>query len=75
MFTLNMTRVEYKAYRLYLKGIKVILKSGKNLSRKVSLDRYPAIPENKEELDNGLNKINAGRITYFDPEKLWISIK
>ncbi|MDO8952509.1 MAG: hypothetical protein Q7U86_07780 [Draconibacterium sp.] len=75
MITVQMTEVEYKAYQLYMKSIKVMLKEGKNISRKSSLDEYLADSENSKELEAGLEDVKAGRITYIDPENLWENIK
>jgi len=75
MVTVKMTEMEYKAYQLYLKSIKVMLKAGKIVSQKSSLDEYLANPENSNEFEAGLKDVNAGRITYIDPEKIWESIK
>ena len=75
MVTVKMTEMEYKAYQLYLKSIKVMLKAGKIVSQKSSLDQYLADTENSKELEAGLKDIKAGRITYIDPENIWASIK
>jgi hypothetical protein len=75
MVTVKMTEVEYKAYLLYLKSIKIMLKAEKSVSRGSSLDRYFAEPENSKEMKAGLDDIKAGRITYIDPENIWESIK
>jgi bacterioferritin (cytochrome b1) len=71
MITVQMTEVEYKAYQLYMKSIKVMLKEGKTVSRKSSLDEYLADSENSKELEAGLEDVKAGRITYIDPENIW----
>ena len=75
MITVTMTEVEYKAYLLYLKSIKIMLKAEKGVSRKSSLDKYLAEPENRREIEAGLEDIKAGRVTYIDPENIWESIK
>ena len=75
MVTVKMTELEYKAYQLYLKSIKVMLKAGKIVYQKSSLDEYLADTENSKELEAGLKDIKAGRITYIDPENIWASIK
>ncbi|MDP2334986.1 MAG: hypothetical protein Q8N05_00760 [Bacteroidota bacterium] len=75
MVTVKMTEIEYKAYQLYLKSIKVMLEAGNNASPKSSLDEYLAISENTNELEAGLEDVKAGRITYIDPENIWESIK
>ena len=75
MITVQMTEAEYKAYQLYLKSIKVLLKEGKNISRKTSLDEYLANSENSKEIEAGLQDVKAGRITYIDPENIWENIK
>lgn len=75
MVTVKMTEIEYKAYQLYLKSIKVMLEAGKNASQKSSFDAYLAVSENSEELDAGMEDVKAGRITYIDPENIWESIK
>ena len=75
MVTVKMTEMEYKAYQLYLKSIKVMLKAGKIVSQKSSLDEYLDNSENSSELEAGLEDVKAGRITYIDPENIWESIK
>ena len=75
MVTVKMTEMEYKAYQLYLKSIKVMLKAGKIVSSKYSLDEYLDNSENCEELEAGLEDVKTGRITYIDPENIWASIK
>jgi len=71
MVTVKMTEMEYKAYQLYLKSIKVMLKAGNTGPHKSSLDEYLNNSENCEELEAGLKDVNAGRITYIDPENIW----
>ncbi len=75
MVTVKMTEMEYKAYQLYLKSIKVMLKAGNIGPHKASLDKYLNNSENCKELEEGLKDVNAGRITYIDPENIWASIK
>jgi len=75
MITVQMTDYEYKAYLLYMKSIKVMLKEGKNVSRKSSLDEYLANSENSKEIEAGFQDVKAGRITYVDPENIWENIK
>lgn len=75
MISVQMTEVEYKAYQLYLKSIKVMLKEGKNVSRKSSLGEYLADAEYSKELEAGLEDVKTGRITYIDPENIWENIK
>jgi len=75
MVTVKMTEIEYKAYQLYLKSIKVMLGAQNNAFTKSSLDEYLAISENTNELEAGLEDVKAGRITYIDPENIWESIK
>ena len=75
MVTVTMTEVEYKAYVLYLKSIKIMLKAEKGASRKSLMDKYLAEPENSNEIEAGLEDVKAGRITYIDPENIWESIK
>jgi len=75
MVTVKMTEMEYKAYQLYLKSIKVMLKAGNIGSHKSSLDEYLNNSENCLELEAGIKDIEAGRITYIDPENIWESIK
>ena len=41
--------MEYKAYQLYLKSIKVMMKAGKIVSSASTLDEYLANTENKKE--------------------------
>ena len=66
-----MTETEYKAYQLYLKSIKVMLKAGKNITRKVSAEEYLSNEENNKDIEAGLDDIKAGRITYINPENIW----
>lgn len=75
MVTVRMTEMEYKAYQLYLKSIKVMLKAGKDISKKSSIDEYLANSENSNDLEAGVEDVKAGRITYIDPENIWESIK
>ena len=74
MVTVKMTEMEYKAYQLYLKSIKVMLKSG-IVSQKSSFDEYMRNSENSKEFEAGVEDVKAGRITYIDPENIWESIK
>lgn len=75
MITVQMTEVEYKAYQLYMKSIKVMPKKAKNVSQKSSLEEYLADSENSKELEAGLEDIKVGRMTYVDPENIWENIK
>ena len=75
MITVKMTEAEYRAYQLYLKSIEVMRKAEKKSSRQSSGDEYLADPENKKEIEAGLEDIKAGRITYVDPCNLWENIK
>lgn len=75
MVTVKMTELEYEAYILYLKSIKIMLKAEKGVTRASSLDKYLADPENRKELETGLDDIQEGRVTYIDPENIWESIK
>jgi hypothetical protein len=75
MVTVKMTETEYKAYQLYLKSIKVMLKAGKIVSKKSSVDEYLGNPENIRELEAGIEDVKAGHFSYIDPENLWKSIK
>jgi hypothetical protein len=75
MVTVKMTEMEYKAYQLYLKSIKVMLKSGMIVSQKSSIEEYMRNSENSKEFEAGVEDIKAGRITYIDPENIWESIK
>ena len=75
MVTVKMTEMEYKAYQLYLKSIKVMLKAGNIGHHKSSLDEYLNNSENCTELEEGLKDVNAGRITFIDPENIWASIE
>jgi hypothetical protein len=75
LIAVKMTEPEYKAYQLYLKSIKIMLKEGQNVSRKSSLDEYLADSENTKELEAGLEDVKGGRITYIDPENIWENIK
>jgi predicted transcriptional regulator len=40
-----------------------------------SLEEYIANPENRKEIEAGLDDIKAGRIIWIDPENLWANIK
>jgi hypothetical protein len=75
MITVQMTEAEYKAYQLYIKSIKVMLKDNESVSRLSSLDKYLANSENSSEIEAGLEDVKAGRITYVDPNNLWEGIK
>ena len=75
MITVKMTEIEYEAYLLYLKSIRIMLNEKKDASKTHSLDKYLADPENRKELEAGLEDIKSGRITYVDPENIWESIK
>ena len=74
MITVKMTEQEYKAYLLYLKSIEILLNAEKDQSSGFSLDKYLAVPENRKEIEAGIEDIKAGRITYIDPENIWESI-
>lgn len=71
MITVKMTNAEYEAYQLYLKSIEIMREAGKNESPKSSLDEYMANPENIREIEQGLEDIKAGRITFIDPDNIW----
>ena len=73
--TVKMSEAEYKAYQLYLESIKVMLSTGKKVTKKSSLAEYLANAENSKELEAGMEDIKAGRVTYIDPENLWENIK
>jgi len=75
MVTVKMTETEYKAYLLYLKSIELMLESDLKTSHLPSIDEYMADLENTKEFEAGLKDLQAGRITYIDPENLWESIK
>ena len=74
MVTVKMAKMEYKAYQFYLKSIKLMLKTGKIVAHKSSLDEYLANYENCKELEVGLNDVKNGHITYIDPENIWKSV-
>lgn len=74
MITVKMTEMEYKAYLLYLKSIEVMRKAEKESGSSV-LDKYLANPQNREDLEAGLQEVQEGQVTYVDPEKLWENIK
>jgi len=74
MVTVKMSDQQYKAYLLYLKSIKILLNAEKDPSNGFSLDKYLAVPENRKEIEAGIEDIKAGRITYIDPENIWESI-
>jgi predicted transcriptional regulator len=75
MVTVKMTEVEYEAYLLYLKSVEIMHDSDRNASPENSLVQYLANTDNSKELEAGFEDINAGRITYIDPENIWESIK
>jgi hypothetical protein len=75
MVTVKMTEIEYEAYVLYLKSIKLMLKAEIGTSSRPSMEKYLSDPENLKEFEAGLDDINAGRITYIDTDNLWASIK
>lgn len=75
MITVQMTEAEYKAYQLYIKSIKVMLKDNESVFHISSLDKYLANTENSSEIEAGLEDIKAGRITYIDPNNIWEGIK
>jgi len=70
-----MTETEYKAYLLYLKSIEIMQSAKVKEDSMFSLDRYLSDTENINEIEIGLDDINAGRITFIDPENVWESIK
>ena len=71
MITVKMTKTEYEAYQLYLKSIELMQKVRKKSYQNSSLEEYLANPENRKEIEAGLDDIKAGRITWIDPENLW----
>jgi hypothetical protein len=75
MITVKMTNTEYKAYLLYLKSIEVMHNAKKEKSENSLLDEYLSNPDNVREIEAGLEDINAGRISYIDPDNIWESIK
>jgi PHD/YefM family antitoxin component YafN of YafNO toxin-antitoxin module len=75
MITVKMTEAEYKAYLLYLKSIEMMQKANKRKKGKSLLDEYLSDPENVKEIEEGLEDIKAGRITFIDPDNLWENIK
>lgn len=74
MITVNMTEQEYKAYLLYLKSIEILLKAEKDTTNGFKLDQYLSDPENRKEIEAGIEDIKAGRIAYIDPKNIWESI-
>ncbi|WP_139279574.1 hypothetical protein [Tangfeifania diversioriginum] len=70
-----MTRAEYEAYLLYLKGIEVMRNAKKGEGENSLLDEYLSDPVNVKEIEAGLEDIKAGRISYIDPDNLWKSIR
>lgn len=75
MITVKMTETEYEAYQLYLKSIELMQTVRKRSHQNSSLEEYLANPENRKEIEAGLDDIKAGRITWIDPENLWANIK
>lgn len=75
MITVKMTKTEYEAYQLYLKSIELMQKVREKSYQNSSLEEYLANPENRNEIEAGLDDIKAGRITWIDPENLWANIK
>ncbi len=75
MITVKMTKTEYEAYQLYLKSIELMQKVREKRYQNSSLEEYLANPENRKEIEAGLDDIKAGRITWIDPENLWANIK
>jgi hypothetical protein len=75
MITVKMTKTEYEAYQLYLKSIELMQTVRKRSYQNSSLEEYIANPENRKEIEAGLDDIKAGRIIWIDPENLWANIK
>lgn len=75
MVTVKMTELEYQAYLLYQKSIRIMLQAEKGVTHKPSMDTYLAEPENRKEFEAGLEDVKEGRVTYIDPENLWENIK
>jgi PHD/YefM family antitoxin component YafN of YafNO toxin-antitoxin module len=75
MITVKMTETEYEAYQLYLKSIELMQTVRKRSNQNSSLEEYLANPENRKEIEAGLDDIKEGRITWIDPENLWANIK
>lgn len=73
MITVKMTEEEYQAYLLYLKSIKLMLKAKKGLSSDTLY--YLTDPENRKEFESGIADIEAGRITFIDPDNIWENIE
>lgn len=75
MITVKMTKAEYEAYLLYLKSIEIMSKVKKAKIENNLMDEYLADPQNVKEIEDGLEDIKAGRITFIDPENIWEAIK
>ena len=75
MITVKITEEEYKAYRLYLKSIKLMLKAKRSVSSGQLLEYYLADPENRKEFEAGIEDVKAGCVTFIDPDNLWENIK
>ncbi len=75
MVIVKMTENEYKAYQLYLKSIKVMLKPGKKSTQYMSLEDYLSDPKIIQDLEEGIHDVNEGNITYITPDNIWESIK
>jgi hypothetical protein len=74
MVTVEMTEAEYKAYQLYLKSVKVMLRSKRKNSKKSSMADYLADPDNIDALEKGLRDVEEGKISYINPDNLWDEI-
>jgi PHD/YefM family antitoxin component YafN of YafNO toxin-antitoxin module len=75
MITVKMTKTEYEAYLLYLRSIELMQMDRNSEHEKSSLEEYLSNPENRKEIEAGLDDIKAGRITYVEPEDIWANIK
>jgi len=71
MITVKMTETEYEAYLLYLKSIELMQMVRNSEPKKSSLEEYLSNPENRKEIEAGLEDIKAGRITYIEPDDIW----
>ena len=75
MVTVEMTEAEYKAYQLYLKSVKVMLRSKRKNSKKSSMADYLADPDNIDALEKGLRDVEEGKISYINPHKVWADLE
>jgi hypothetical protein len=75
MVTVQMTEMEYKAYLLFLKSIEIMQNTEQEKVNQPAIEHHFSDEKIRKEFEMGLEDVEAGRITFIDPENIWQSIK